>query len=61
MVLAVRRRHAMSMETKSGPNPDVCYGVLVRKLAAAACAQPGKGSILRARSSGPATDTSPPR
>ena len=25
----------MSMETKSAPNPDVCYGVLVRKLASA--------------------------
>ena len=35
MVLAVRQRHAMSMETKSAPNPDVCYGVLLRKLAAA--------------------------
>ena len=35
MVLAVSQRHAMSMETKSAPNPDVCYGVLLRKLAAA--------------------------
>jgi Fur family transcriptional regulator, iron response regulator len=34
-VSAVRRRHAMSMETKSAPNPDVCYGVLVRKLSSA--------------------------
>jgi Fur family transcriptional regulator, iron response regulator len=35
MALAVSQRHAMSMETKSAPNPDVCYGVLLRKLAAA--------------------------
>jgi len=25
----------MAMETKSDPSPDVCYGVLVRRLAAA--------------------------
>ena len=35
MVLAVSQRHAMSMETNSAPNPDVCYGVLLRKLAGA--------------------------
>ena len=35
MVPAVRQRHAMPMETKSAPHPDVCYGVLVRKLASA--------------------------
>jgi Fur family iron response transcriptional regulator len=35
MVLAVRQHHMMSMETKSAPSPDVCYGVLVRRLAAA--------------------------
>jgi Fur family iron response transcriptional regulator len=35
MVSAVSRRHAMSMETKSASNPDVCYGVLVRKLSSA--------------------------
>ncbi len=35
MALAVRQRHAMSMETKSAARPDVCYGVLIRKLAAA--------------------------
>jgi Fur family iron response transcriptional regulator len=35
IVPAVRRRHAVSMETKSAPRPDVCYGVLVRKLASA--------------------------
>src|ERR1700728_3347567 len=32
MVLAVSQRHAMSMETKSAPNPDVCYGVLRQRL-----------------------------
>jgi len=35
MVLSVRQRQAMIMEAKSGRNPDVCYGVLVRKLVAA--------------------------
>src|SRR3974390_195636 len=35
MASTVRQRHAMSMETKSAPRPDVCYGVLVRKLASA--------------------------
>jgi Fur family iron response transcriptional regulator len=35
MVLSVRQQHAMSMETKSAPSPDVCYGVLLRRLAAA--------------------------
>ena len=35
VVLAVSQWYAMSMETKSAPNPDVCYGVLLRKLAAA--------------------------
>ena len=35
MVLAVSLWHVMSMETKSAPNPDVCYGVLLRRLAAA--------------------------
>ena len=35
MVPAVRQRHVMSMETKSAAHPDVCYGVLVRKLSAA--------------------------
>ena len=35
MVLAVHRLHAMFMETKTAPRPDVCYGVLIRKLAAA--------------------------
>ena len=35
MVLAVHRLHAMFMETKSAPRPDVCYGVLIRKLASA--------------------------
>ena len=35
MVLTVRQRDAMPMETKSAPRPDVCYGVLIRKLAAA--------------------------
>jgi Fur family transcriptional regulator, iron response regulator len=28
-------RHAMSMEPKSAPNPDACYGVLLRRLGAA--------------------------
>jgi Fur family iron response transcriptional regulator len=35
MVLTACRRHAMSMETKTARNPDVCYGVLVKKLASA--------------------------
>jgi Fur family iron response transcriptional regulator len=35
MALAVHQLRAMLMETKSAPNPDVCYGVLVRKLASA--------------------------
>jgi Fur family iron response transcriptional regulator len=35
MVLAVRQQRAMSMEKKSALNPDVCYGVLVKKLASA--------------------------
>ena len=43
---------AESMETKSAAHPDVCYGVLVRTLSAAGCVRPGRGSILRARSSG---------
>src|SRR6476646_8837140 len=34
-VRAVGWRHAVSMEPKSAQNPDVCYGVLVRKLAGA--------------------------
>jgi Fur family iron response transcriptional regulator len=32
-VLAVRQRRVMFMETKSAPHPEVCYGVLLRKLA----------------------------
>jgi len=35
MVSAARQQHAMAMETKSASSPDVCYGVLVRRLAAA--------------------------
>ena len=61
MVPAVRQRHAMPMETKSAPHPDVCYGVLVRKLASAGV-RPTRQRLDLARAIfGSGNGTSPPK